>query len=103
MKKVLLAAALFVMAGVASASTYTAVGGIILTGSAIGTAVYQPIELQGFSTEALCEDAINDLVTSKVMRASTASNGTWPAGSDYRTTFATQAVTKTVAAACVLQ
>jgi len=109
-KKILVATVLsLAMVGSASATGYYAIiGGVILSGDAIGTAIYQPIDtntVRVFYSQTSCEKAINDFVTAKLMRNTTQQNGTWPAGTDYRNTdvFTTVKVTKTVAAVCVLQ
>ena len=85
---------------------WTIIGGVILTGNNIGTAIYQPIDTNTnrvFYTQIACETAINDFVKAKLMRGTTTNAGAWPVGTDYKTTFDAIPVTKTVAAACVLQ
>lgn len=109
MKKVLIAAALLAMSGAASATGYwTIIGGVILSGDQIGTAVYQPIDTNSvrvFYSQASCETAINDFVKAKIMRNTSLNNGSWSVDTNYKSTdqFSGVKVTKTVAAACVLQ
>ena len=95
------------MIGQASATGYwTIIGGVILTGNSIGSAIYQPIDTNSvrvFYSQMSCEKAINDFVTAKLMRGTSFSGGGWPAATDYKVTFDAIPVTKTVAAACVLQ
>lgn len=107
MKKALLAVALLAASGAASATGYwTIIGGVILTGNSIGSAIYQPIDTNSvrvFYSQISCETAINDFVKAKLMRGTTTNSGGWPVGTDYKTSFDAVPVTKTVAAACVLQ
>ena len=95
------------MIGQASATGYwTIIGGVILTGNSIGSAIYQPIDTNSvrvFYSQTSCETAINDFVKAKLMRGTTNTAGGWQVGTDYKTTFDSVPVTKTVAAACVLQ
>ena len=111
MFKSLLAATVLSLAMIGSASAtgyYTIIGGVILSGDNIGTAIYQPIDTNSvrvFYSKASCERAINDFVTAKLLRKTSSNDGSWPEATDYRNTdvFTTLKVTKTVAAACVLQ
>lgn len=110
MRKFLLVLAFAMIPGLASATGFWfAVGGVILTGPQIGTAIYQPLDgatQRVFYSKNSCEDAINDFVTATVMRGTSQSNGLWPEGTDYTPSaaqFAKLAVTKTVSAACVQQ
>lgn len=97
----------FAMMSSAMATGYwTIIGGVILTGNNIGTAIYQPIDTNSvrvFYSKTSCETAINDFVLAELRRGTTAANGVWPAEMDYREDFSKLAVTKTVSAACVLQ
>lgn len=76
MKKALLAITLLAMSGMASAATYGIVGGMIVSGNAIGTAVVIPFDgRELFLSEADCDAALQKVLRAKVTRANSDTRG----------------------------